>query len=137
MNATNLNLLTAGLRQMSRQEYFVYVGMTYAMSFYPKFTTRELMSPSATIRRSSFIAVPDLSQYMTCKRYVDITNHMSFITPEQHRISGNTNAFWEVDPLVNAYNHCRRENYRPGIKLVVDESMFEWLGKDHRYGKDG
>lgn len=137
LNATNSNLLAAGCREMTRQEYFVYCGIIYAMSFYPKFTVRELFSLTAEIRRSTFIEIPDLSKYMAFSRYNDITNNLAFITNQQHLSMGNTEAFWQVQPLVDAFNYCRQEVYSPGAKVVVDESIFEWKGKDQRYGIDG
>ena len=137
LTATNLSLHAAGCREMTKQEYFVYVDIIYVMSFYPKFKTRDLFSASSTMRRSNFLAVPDLSQYMAFSRYNDITNHLTFITAETHRVVGNTDAFWMVQPLIDSFNNCRRENFSPGAKLVVDESVFEWKGKDHRYGIDG
>ena len=137
LTATNLLLANSGLNSLTRQEYFVYVGILFTLSFYPKFSTRDLFSRSAPIRRSPFIALPDLSIYMSFKRYTEITKHLAFITKEQHLVLGNTDAFWQVQPLIDAFNHCRRENFSPGWKLVVDESIFEWKGKDQRFGVDG
>ena len=107
------------------------------MSFYPKFETRDLFSATSTMRRSNFLAVTDLSEYMALSCYNDITNHLTFITEDQHRMLGSTDAFWKVQPLVDSFNYFRRDNFSPGAKLVVDESMFEWKGKDQRFGVDG
>ena len=101
LTATNLSLHAAGCREMTRQEYFVYVGIIYAMSFYPKFKTRDLFSASSTMRRSNFLTVPDLSQYMAFSRYTDITNHLTFITESLHRALNNNEVFWKVQPLID------------------------------------
>lgn len=65
ISVTNSKLHSNGLDEITRQEYFVYVGIMFTLSFYPKFSTRDLFSPSAPCRRSSFLSVPNLSQYMT------------------------------------------------------------------------
>ena len=137
LTATNLNLVSAGVREMSEQEYFVYVGIMFALSFYPKIPTHDLFSSTSTLRRSDFLVLPDLSVYMAYSRFKDITTHLTFITVEEHQIAGDNDVFWKVQPLVDAFNHCRRENFSPGAKVVVDESIFEWKGKDQRFGNDG
>ena len=121
---------------MTRQEYLI---IDLLMSFYPKFTTQEMFSRSASIRRSPFMAVPDCSVYMSYRRYCILNANLSFITSEQTSILGITitDTFWEVQPMIDTFNHCRAKHFSPGWRLVVDESMFEWRGKDQRYGKDG
>ena len=137
LHATNQNLEDNNLRPMTRQEFYVYVGITFVLAFYPKFSTTALFSQTASVRRSRFILLPDVSQYMSFARFKALTRYMAFISPAQHDITGNDDAFWQVQPLIDAFNYNRRENFSPGSKLVVDESMSEWKGKDQRFGKDG
>ena len=59
---TNLNLVSAGAREMSDQEYFVYVdvGVMFTLSFYPKILTHDLFSNTSTLGRSDFLVLPGL-----------------------------------------------------------------------------
>ena len=45
--------------------------------------------------------------------------------------------FWEIQNLVDEFNASHKRNFLPGSKMVVDESMFYWRGKDQRHGKEG
>ena len=118
--ATNLKLAAKNIREITVQEYFVYVGLKFAMSFYPKFRVSDMFSRSAPIRRSQFLAVPDLSQFMSISRYMTITNNLTFTSLTGIRES---EAFWEVQPLIDAFNLNRQKTISPGWQLCADESI--------------
>ena len=134
--ATNVRLEGLGYPAMSIQEYFQLLGLILAMSNYPKFTMRDMFTSTSDLRRSEFLAVPDLSRYMTLRRIITLLKHLTFamtVSVEEQR----ANSFWRVQPLVTEFNKNRARNIRMGKKGVVDESMSEWKGKDQRFGKDG
>ena len=78
IECTNENLEETGFPPMTRQEYFVYLGLLKAMSFYPKFSQDDLFSASAAVRRAKFIILPILSNYMVHRRFKAIRKHLTF-----------------------------------------------------------
>ena len=134
--ATNPSLEALGFPPISVQEYLQFVGLMFAMSFYPKFSMRDLFSPTSEMRRSNFLTFCNLSIYMTYRRALLIMKHLTFATTKT-AAEMVAKSFWKVEPLVAAFNCNRKKNIVPGIKLVVDESISEWKGKDQRFGADG
>ena len=62
IRATNNNFEEAGInRKLTRQEYFVFVGLLFACSLYPKFSVADMFSKSSGLRRSRFLLIPDFS----------------------------------------------------------------------------
>ena len=134
--ATNQRLEGLGYPTMSIQEYFQLVGFMLAMSNYPKFSMWDMFTATSDLRRSEFLAVPNLGRYMTLRRVLTLLKHLTFAMPvsaEEQRAK----SFWRVQPLVTAFNQNRARNIRMGKKGVVDESISEWKGKDQRFGEDG
>ena len=137
IRATNNNFEEAGInRKLTRQEYFVFVGLLFAFSLYPKFSVADMFSKSSGLRRSRFLLVPDFSDYMTGHRFRLIMKHLEFSRGVTNEEAASC-SFWQVQPLVDAFNDCRKQRVSPGYKLVVDESMSEWRGKDQRHGDSG
>ena len=135
IEVTNSNLEKAGVQTMlTRQEYFVLLGLVYACSFYPKFSVDDLFSKSAPARKSEFISIPNLSKYMSLNRFKTLKKHLAF-APESSR--SDDVAFWGIQPLIDAFNDVRSRAFSPGYKLVGDESMSVWKGKDQRHGDTG
>lgn len=99
LEATNESLEEADLKPTNSQEYFVYLGLLYAMSFYPKFSAEELFSPTADVRRAKFIMIPVLSKYMTHRRFKEIRKHLTF----SHMLTAREMTdcvFWQVECCV-------------------------------------
>ena len=134
IRATNNNFEDAGINsKLTRQEYFVFVGLVFACSLYPKFSVADMFSKSSGLRRTAFLLVPDFTKYMTGYRFKNIMKHLVFSYGVSDEEAASC-SFWQVQPLVDAFNDCRVQRVIPGYKLVVDESMSEWRGKDQRYG---
>ena len=137
LRATNANFEDAGIsRKLTRQEYFVFVGLIFACSLYPNFSVQDMFNKSSGLRRTRFLLVPNFSVFMCLHRFNQIRKHMEFsvgVTNEEAKSC----SFWQVQPLVDAFNHSRQTRVSPGYKMVVDESMSEWRGKDQRHGDSG
>ena len=115
--ATNQRLEGLGYPAMIIQEYFQLVGLMLAMSNYPKFTMRDMFTATSDLRRSEFLAVPNLSRYMTLRRVLTLLKHLTFavtVSAEEQR----TNSFWRVQPLVTEFNKNRARNIRMNRKGV-------------------
>ena len=136
LEATNDKLDIYGYPPLTLQEFFQLQGLMVVMSFYPKFTVRELFCTTAEVRRSKWVRLPNLSKYMRYNRLVILLKHITWWKPPS-RAYQDTCSFWKVQPLVDAYNVRRKKYIVPGQKMVVDESMSEWRGKDQRWGAKG
>ena len=97
LEATNANFEAARITQ-----YFCFTGLLLACSFYSTFSIRQMFLKSSDLRRTKFLAVPDLSQYMTLNRFTNIMRHLDF------SVGNGGPAFWKVQPLVDAFNECRK-----------------------------
>lgn len=136
---TNVKFERAGIHQeFTRQEFFVYVGLLFACSLYTKFTLKDLFSPNSDLRRSEFLQLPDYSKHMKYNRFKNINKHLTFASDVDLTVNQtDRDAFWQIQPLVDAFNNNRKNKVVPGNKLVGDESTSPWRGKDQRYGKRG
>lgn len=70
---------------------------------------------------------------MGLHRFEEILMAMAFAMPEE-RETGDK--WFQVRPLIEMTVQHWRQNFSPGFKLTVDESMFAWYGKDSYY-EDG
>ena len=139
IEATNAILDVVGGKHLTVQEYFLLLGLMLLMSFYPKFSVNELFSKSAPARSTGCISIPLLSMYMSLRRFKVLTGNLTFISRARAMIQYGDDlpAFWQVQSLIDCFNYQRAMNFSPGWKLVVDESMCPWRGKDARFGVDG
>ena len=86
------------------------------------------------MRTSEFMTYPNLSKYMPYSRFKVLMKHLTFASPDSREGNG---AFWRIQPLIDTFNDVRFRMLRPGYKLVADESMSQWRGKDDRFGVRG
>lgn len=132
LTATNRNLRASGKGEMSTDEFWKFVGVIISLAV--KTDPLEVLfkrSPSTSILRVS----PNLSQFMSLGRYLHICQALAFGGTRPS--ADKTEAFWEVQPLVDAFNKCRRDHFEPGSKLCVDESRFSWRGRDQDIADGG
>lgn len=114
----------------------MFAGLVYAMSYYPKFSAAELFLLSADCRKSIALALPNLGKFMALRRFQILKTFWRH-TEDQRAHVPTREVFYRVQPLVTAFNFQRRTMLKAGPKCVVDESMFEWRGKDATHGIDG
>ena len=113
---------------MTRQEYFVYLGLLKAMSFYPKFSQEELFSAASDVRRAKFIIIPILSNYMTHKRFKAIRKRLTFSRMLTAREMADC-VFWKVSVmgLAAVRQEVRpsglEKQLRPSLKNVMTTSV--------------
>ena len=134
---TNNNFEDVGIsRKLTRQEYFVFVGLLYACSLYPKFSVQDMFNKSCGLQRTRFLLVPNFAGYMSFTRFNQIRKHLEFLRGVTNEEAAKC-VFWQVQPLVVAFNLSRKNHVSPVYKMVVDESMSEWRGRDQRHGDSG
>ena len=121
---------------MSDQEYFVYVdvGVMFTLSFYPKIPTHDLFSNTSTLGRSDFLVLPGLHGVFALQWH-------HYLLEIHH--CGRSSDFWWQRHLLKGVTAGRRfqplssREFRSGRKVVVNENIFEWKGKDQSFGNDG
>ena len=109
-------------------------GLVLAATFFPKHAMSDLFSKSSVMRKTDFMVFPNFTQYMAYGRYKILLKHLTFVI---HRREDVGTAFWKIQPLIDAFNAARARMLSPGYKVVGDESMSSWRGKDSRYGDSG
>ena len=120
--------------KFTRQEYFLLEGIGLAASFFPKHSMDELFSKSSTMRQSEFMCFPNFTKYMPYSRFKQLMKHLTFANVTSREGNGG---FWQIQPLIDSFNAIRARMVSPGYKLVGDESMSPWRGKDERFGVRG
>ena len=101
----NMEHLAGVHRKVTEQEWFVFIGLLFLISFYPKFDMNDLFSPSANVRSTPLLPIPDLSKYMAFNRFKSIIKHMAHV--ECNVRPANSGAFWKVTlyPNPTTYHH--------------------------------
>ena len=130
---TNIALERANQRRMTQIEFFIYVGVTIAMARCGMTSTAKLFSKP----NDMFDARPYFSPFMSHTRYVQLSRWLVFADMSMPPDEPALHKFWEVQPLIDAFNKRRRTGFTPGHKLCVDESRFRWYGKDQDYAQGG
>jgi hypothetical protein len=117
---------------LTEQEFFQYIGVMLFASLYKHMPLDELFK--GTGEGYEFDASPEIGEYMSKCRFEYINRCLTFAKPcetaDERAARGD---FWAVQPLVDAFNLCRRTVYIAGAKLVVDESFSPWCGRDQRH----
>ena len=137
LEATNAVLAEKEKSPLTEQEFFVYVGLLLLMTFYPTFPVAVLFGVAGGVFSTrKFLALPKMQEYMSFYRFKLLGDNLTFATtpPADERARC---AFWKVQPLVNAFNKNRKDGFVASFKVVADESMFEWQGRDQRHGEAG
>lgn len=136
LELTSEALVQANRRALTEQELFQYIGVMFICSLYKDIPLEELFN--GVTEGFVFEVSPMLKQFMSFTRFCMIGRYLTFArrpqTPAERERAGD---FWAVQPLVDAFNERRREVYRPGHKLVVDESFSPWRGRDERHLEHG
>lgn len=124
--ATNVHLFP----HLTMQEFYKWLGCHFFMACFLGIDDRdEWWSPKPI---SMFEGAPfRLNEYMTRKRFVDITCNIRFTQKETPTVAsdGFVDRFHEVREMLDAFNDHYDRNYIASWISCLDESMSSWLSK--------
>jgi hypothetical protein len=113
-------LMLQGSRELSEQEFLVYIGIWFAMTFVSVETRHHYWAePDA-----HFIPAPNFGRYMKRDRFEVITSSLRFATAVPA-----ADSLGPVRDLISAFNSNMIASFRASWCLVVDESMTMWTNK--------
>jgi hypothetical protein len=129
---TSAELTKLGRRPLTEQELFQYIGLMLIASLYKDMPLDDLFNGSP--ESYEFDVSPEICTYMSKNRFKYINRCLTFAKPcetsDERAARGH---LWTVQPLVDAFNLCRRTVYIAGAKLVAGESFSPWCGLDQRH----
>ena len=75
----------------------------------------------------------DISRYMTKHRHSQLRKYFSFLYANESQ--KQTDPWWMVSDGIRAFNHNRRETFKPSGVMVLDESMSAYKPRTTKTGE--
>ena len=132
LELTSAKLRKAGHRALTKQEFFVFVGVLIGTALFPKQSRRQLFTPAERQRHRYMSNTVNMSQFMRLSRYEAISSYLTF-----NNIPSADQCFWKIQPLVDAFNALRRRVVVPGRVICADESFSWWDGSEGSVQSEG
>jgi hypothetical protein len=109
--------------QLSVPEFWGFLGIMFIMSLHPGYTRSEFWQNAESTSNSYTVHPPNLRAIMSRNRFNDIMQALRITSVPSPPF---VDRFWQIRPLIHAFNNNMNYYFKPSWKVCVDESMVVW-----------